>query len=115
MALAVTMLMGAQTVQAQDVLTPEQQAEMKAQADAAKAAQKEASKALKEQKAAEKAQKKKEAEARKNLKAVRKDMRKEIESLENNVMLVNIGLMPLLVVLGGIALAISKRIRSSAK
>ena len=42
-------------------------------------------------------------------------MRKEIESLENNVMLVNIGLMPLLVVLGGIALAISKRIRSSAK
>ena len=69
----------------------------------------------KQQKEAVAKLKKKEAEARKNLKAVRKDMRKEIESLENNVMLVNIGLMPLLVVLGGIALAISKRIRSSAK
>ena len=72
MALAVTMLMGAQTMQAQDVLTPEQQAEMKAQADAAKATQKEADKALKEQKAAEKAQKKKEAEARKKQKEVEK-------------------------------------------
>ena len=69
----------------------------------------------KQQKEAVAKLKKKEAEARKKLKAVRKDMRKEIESLENNVMLVNIGLMPLLVVLGGIALAISKRIRSSAK
>ncbi len=69
----------------------------------------------KQQKEAVAKLKKKEAEARKNLKAVRKDMRKEIESLENNVMLVNIGLMPLLVILGGIALAISKRIRSSAK
>ena len=69
----------------------------------------------KQQKEAVAKLKKKEAEARKNLKTVRKDMRKEIESLENNMMLVNIGLMPLLVVLGGIALAVSKRIRSSAK
>ena len=37
MALALTMMMGAQTVQAQDILTPEQQAEMKAQKDAEKA------------------------------------------------------------------------------
>ena len=35
MALAVAMLTGAQTVKAQDVLTPAQQAEMKAQKEAA--------------------------------------------------------------------------------
>ena len=69
----------------------------------------------KEQKEAVAKLKKKEAEARKNLKKVRKDMRKDIESLENNVMLLNIGLMPLLVVIGGIALAITKRVRMSAK
>ncbi len=69
----------------------------------------------KEQKEAVAKLKKKEAEARKNLKKVRKDMRKDIESLENNVMLLNIGLMPLLVVIGGIALAITKRMRMSAK
>ncbi len=69
----------------------------------------------KEQKEAVAKLKKKEAEARKNLKEVRKDMRKDIESLENNVMLLNIGLMPLLVVIGGIALAITKRVRMSAK
>ena len=68
-----------------------------------------------EQKEAVAKLKKKEAEARKNLKNVRKDMRKDIESLENNVMLLNIGLMPLLVVIGGIALAITKRVRMSAK
>ena len=68
-----------------------------------------------EQKEAVAKLKKKEAEARKNLKKVRKDMRKDIESLENNVMLLNIGLMPLLVVIGGIALAITKRMRMSAK
>ena len=68
-----------------------------------------------EQKEAVAKLKKKEAEARKNLKKVRKDMRKDIESLENNVMLLNIALMPLLVVIGGIALAITKRVRMSAK
>lgn len=55
--------------------------------------------------------KKKEAEASKNLKKVRKDMRKDIESLESNIMFVNIGLMPLLVILGGISLAFVKRMR----
>ena len=44
MALAVTMLLGAQTVKAQDVLTPEQQAEMKAQQAAQKKAEKEVKK-----------------------------------------------------------------------
>ena len=67
MALAVSMLMGAQTVQAQDVLTPAQQAEMKAQAQAQKEAAKEAKKAAKEAKAAEKAKIKKEKEAEKDL------------------------------------------------
>ena len=47
MALAFTMLMGAQTVQAQEVLTPEQQAAMKAQAKAQKKAEKEAKAASK--------------------------------------------------------------------
>ena len=60
-ALTVSMLMGAQTVQAQDVLTPEQQAELKLQKDADKAAKK----AAKEVKDREKAQKKKEAAAKK--------------------------------------------------
>ena len=62
MALALTMMMGAQTVQAQDVLTVEQQAEMKAQ-KAAEKAQKDAEKAAKK---AEKDQKKREAAEKKS-------------------------------------------------
>jgi len=69
----------------------------------------------KEQKEAVAKIRKKEAEARKKLKEVRKNMRKDIESLENNVMFLNIALMPFLVVLGGISLAIVKRMRMSAK
>lgn len=81
MALAVTMLMGAQSVQAQDVLTPEQQAAMKAQTKAQKDAEKQAKKAEKEAKAAEKAQKKKEQEAKKKEKEAKKKQ-KSIEVKE---------------------------------
>ena len=48
MALAVTMLMGAQRLYAQDVITPEKQAEMKAQAKAQEEAEKQVKKAEKE-------------------------------------------------------------------
>lgn len=58
---------------------------------------------------------KKQAEARRNLKEVRKQQRRDVEALENRVMIANIALMPLLVVVGGVALAIVKRVRRSAK
>ena len=51
----------------------------------------------------------KEVEAKKKLQNARKQLRKDIDSLENNVMLVNIGLMPLLVALAGIGYAIFRR------
>lgn len=54
----------------------------------------------------------KEAEAKKELKEVRKQLRQDIDSLENNIMLANIALMPALVIIGGITLAIIKRKRS---
>lgn len=53
----------------------------------------------------------KKAETNRQLKDVRKKFRRDIDSLENRLMVVNIGLMPLLVALGGIALAIVKRRR----
>ncbi|MDY0177032.1 MAG: Gldg family protein [Lentisphaeria bacterium] len=55
---------------------------------------------------------KKEAEAKQELKQVRKQLRQDIDSLENNVMLVNIALMPLLVIVGGIVYAVVKRRRN---
>ena len=55
---------------------------------------------------------KKEAEAKQELKAVRKQLRQDIDSLENNVMVMNIALMPVLVVVGGIVLAVIKRRRN---
>ncbi len=55
---------------------------------------------------------KKEAEAKQELKAVRKQLRQDIDSLENNIMVVNIALMPVLVVVGGIVLAVIKRRRN---
>jgi len=55
---------------------------------------------------------KKEAEAKQELKAVRKQLRQDIDSLENNVMVMNIALMPGLVVVGGIVLAMIKRRRN---
>ena len=55
----------------------------------------------------------KEAEAKKDLKEVRKQLRQDIDSLENNIMLANIALMPALVIIGGITLAIIKRKRSA--
>ncbi|MBQ6471319.1 MAG: Gldg family protein [Victivallales bacterium] len=58
---------------------------------------------------------KKQAEARRNLKEVRKQQRKDIEALENRMMLVNIALMPALVVLFGIALALFKRMGGASK
>ncbi|MBP5639929.1 MAG: Gldg family protein [Victivallales bacterium] len=51
----------------------------------------------------------KEVEAKKKLQNVRKQLRKDIDSLENNVMLLNIGLMPLLVAIAGIAYAFLRR------
>ena len=58
---------------------------------------------------------KKQAEARRNLKEVRKQQRRDVEALENRVMIANIAVMPLLVVIGGIVLAIVKRVRRTAK
>jgi ABC-type uncharacterized transport system involved in gliding motility auxiliary subunit len=58
---------------------------------------------------------KKEAEVNKNLKEVRKKLRRDIDRLENTLMVVNIGLMPLLVSLGGIVLALIKRRRMVRK
>ncbi len=55
---------------------------------------------------------KKEAEAKKELKAVRKQLRQDIDDLENRVMAINIALMPLLVIIGGVAMAIFKRGRN---
>ncbi len=51
----------------------------------------------------------KEVEAKKKLQNVRKQLRKDIDSLENNVMLLNIGLMPLIVAFAGIGYAIFRR------
>ena len=53
--------------------------------------------------------KRKEAEARKNLKKVRRDMRRDVEALENRLMVLNIGLMPVLVIIFGVALALIRR------
>ena len=55
---------------------------------------------------------KKEAEAKQELKQVRKQLRQDIDDLENNIMLVNIALMPLLVIVGGIIFAVVKRRRN---
>ena len=52
---------------------------------------------------------KKEVEAKKALQTARKQLRKDVDSLENNVMLVNIGLMPLLVAIGGLVYAFLRR------
>lgn len=57
----------------------------------------------------------KEAELRKELKSVRRNLRKDIDSLENNIKWMNIAGMPFLVTLGGIALALVKRKKTSAK
>lgn len=66
-----------------------------------------------EQKAEIKKLRQRRADARRELQVVRKQLRKDIDSLENNVMLVNIGLMPLLIALGGIAYALCKRLKST--
>lgn len=58
---------------------------------------------------------KKEAEAKQELKAVRKQLRQDIDNLETRVMMVNIALMPILVVIGGIVLAVIKRRRNVRK
>jgi ABC-type uncharacterized transport system involved in gliding motility auxiliary subunit len=55
---------------------------------------------------------KKEAEAKQELKTVRKQLRQDIDDLENNVMVLNIALMPVLVIIGGIVLAVVKRRRN---
>ena len=52
---------------------------------------------------------KKEVEAKKALQTARKQLRKDVDSLENRVMLVNIGLMPLLVAIGGLVYAFLRR------
>lgn len=54
----------------------------------------------------------KEAEAKKQLKEVRKDLRREIDSLENRLKLLNIAGMPALVTAFGIGLAFFKRQRA---
>lgn len=52
-----------------------------------------------------------EGEARKNLKEVRKRQRRDVEQLENRLMLLNIALMPALVILCGIGVAFLRRKR----
>ena len=54
-------------------------------------------------------------QVRKDLKEVRKRFRRDIDSLENRLKWANIGLMPLLVGLSGIALAVVKRRRMIRK
>jgi ABC-type uncharacterized transport system involved in gliding motility auxiliary subunit len=58
---------------------------------------------------------KKEAETKQNLKEVRKKLRRDIDRLENTLMVANIGLMPILVSIGGILLAVIKRRRMVRK
>jgi len=58
---------------------------------------------------------KKEAEVKRELKDVRKNLRRDIDSLETRLKWANIGAMPLLVTLSGIALALFKRKRTAAK
>jgi ABC-type uncharacterized transport system involved in gliding motility auxiliary subunit len=55
---------------------------------------------------------KKEAEAKKELKEVRKQLRQDIDDLENRIMAINIALMPLLVIIGGIVMAVYKHGRN---
>jgi ABC-type uncharacterized transport system involved in gliding motility auxiliary subunit len=55
---------------------------------------------------------KKEADAKLQLKQMRKQLRSEIDSLENRVKWINIAGMPLIVVLAGFGLAMSKRKRA---
>ena len=55
------------------------------------------------------------ADTRKELKEVRRELRSETESLEFWTKVVNIGAMPLLVALAGIAIAIVKRRRRAAR
>ncbi|NLF93719.1 MAG: hypothetical protein GX564_07500 [Oligosphaeraceae bacterium] len=55
---------------------------------------------------------KKEAEAKKELKEVRKQLRQDIDNLENRIMAINIALMPLLVIIGGITMAVYKHGRN---
>jgi len=59
--------------------------------------------------------KKKEGETKQELKSVRKQLRKDIDSLENNLMVINIAMMPLLVILFGIGVALIKRKRNVRK
>ena len=58
---------------------------------------------------------KKEAEVSKELKGERKKLRKDIDSLENRLKVINIAGMPLFVSLTGVALAFFKRKRTAAK
>lgn len=57
----------------------------------------------------------KEAETNKKLKLVRKELRRDIEALQNTVTWLDILVMPMLVALGGLALAIIKRQRMVRK
>src|SRR4051812_32177022 len=59
--------------------------------------------------------KKKAIETRRDLKELRKDLRVESESLQFWTKLVNIGLVPLLVTLMGLALALARRRRTAAR
>jgi ABC-type uncharacterized transport system involved in gliding motility auxiliary subunit len=59
--------------------------------------------------------KKKQTDTNKELKKLKKDLRREIDSLENSLKLVNILLVPVIVALSGLALAVVKRKRTSAK
>ncbi|OPZ27851.1 MAG: ABC-type uncharacterized transport system [Lentisphaerae bacterium ADurb.BinA184] len=57
----------------------------------------------------------KKAQTAKDLKEVRKEFRRDIDALETRLKLVNIGLVPLLVAAGGVAVAILNRRRMAGK
>ena len=53
--------------------------------------------------------------ANKDLRRVRRDLNKDIDSMENRYKWINIGLMPALVTVAGIAFAMSRRSKQAAK
>lgn len=57
----------------------------------------------------------KEAEARKELKLVRRNLRQEVDALENRVKWINIGLMPVLVIVTGIGIERYRRKKTAAQ
>jgi hypothetical protein len=56
-----------------------------------------------------------EAEVSRELKELRRNLRRDVDSLQNRIKILNIGAMPLAVMLTGIAAAVYKRRKTAAK